>query len=270
MRAKRRRTGGLRTVTRLLGHTRMPKNIARSSAKQPGIRPCEDAGVIASCGTSHRVNLLSPPWSPPEDAILRRHLRSRGTAYVARRVGRSLRSVMLHAWRLGISRQPRWNDIERRVLRNLWGESPLHVIAKKLGRSEGAVYEEARRVGLSRVPTGMELLSVAARRTGFAEETLRVVLDWAGVELRWPARKPSKKRRRHVCVDTFEVNEAVERWLATEALAPAARSRGLYPQRLARLLVGIDGVPPRPCKGRIWRIPSDVIDRALAADRRAA
>ena len=50
----------------------------------------------------------------------------------------------------------------------------------------------------------------------------------------------------------------------------AARSRGHSSEWLARRLRGVDGVPKKPGRKVPWRIPTAVIDRALAGEGRRA
>lgn len=211
-------------------------------------------------------------WSRREHSILRRWYRSRGAAFVARLTGRSVAGVCTKAERLGLLRKRPWTDLENRRLTNWWGVDNLAAIARKLKRSECAVFRQAVDVlKLKRgAQAGQELLKAATRRTGYDAATLRRVLAAAGVKLKRPMSEPSKRRWRWV-VESVEVDEAVAAWNATETVLGAARVREIGHHALRALLERTPGVPPKPEGRRAWRVPSEVIDRALAgAGRRAA
>lgn len=220
-----------------------------------------------------REKLLSQSWTPAELEILRGSYVERGRAYVAAATGRSVASVCAKAARLGLARKPRWTDLENQQLRNWWGVESLHAIAMRLGRTRIAVFRQGvYELGLRRgVQDGQESLKAAARRTGYAIATLRRILDAAGVKLSRPTSEPKCRRKARWAVDVAEVDEAVAAWLATETVFGAARVRGIGDDALRALLKRTPGVPPKPEGRKAWRIPSAVIDRALAsAGRRAA
>jgi hypothetical protein len=93
--------------------------------------------------------------------------------------------------------------------------------------------------------------------------TLRKILRWGGVRIRPSISRPMSRRHFHV-VETDSVDEAVAKWLATETVEFAARSRGTTPEILrARLLASGERLPPRPRGKRHWRIETTLIDRVL-------
>lgn len=66
-------------------------------------------------------------------------------------------------------------------------------------------------------------------------------------------------------VDSFEVDQAVEKWLETETVKEASRRVGIRADRLRYLLSTSDvKVPRRPEHRRQWRIPMATIDKAVA------
>jgi len=214
------------------------------------------------------------PWTPAEDASLRSNLERVGTREMAKRLGRSVtalrqRAAKIGARTIGGSRRPHWNDIQRRRLKNLWGEYALRYIAERVGHSANATRTEAGRLGLPSVPAGMELLQHAADRAGLDRDALKNILEWHGVEIHWPLRYPTKHPRTFLCVDSFEVDEAVKAWVDSETLKSAASRIGRSPQWLARRLRGVEGVPPKET-GKHWRIPSSIIDRVVGQGRRVA
>jgi len=217
-----------------------------------------------------REQLLARAWTPRELRILRSSYRSKGAAYVANRTGRAFKAVCAKAARLGLKNRPPWTDIENRRLRNWWGVETVAAIASKLGRSKWAVFHQAGEVlGLKRgVQAGQESLKATARRTGYSYETLLRVLAASGVKLKRPVSEPGSKRCRFV-VDTVDVDEAVAAWNATETVNGAARARGIGSNYLRALLERTPGVPPK-LAGKCWRVPTAVIDRALAGEKRRA
>jgi len=218
-----------------------------------------------------REKLLAKAWTPRELRILRSSYRSKGAAYVAQRTGRPFAGVCAKAARLGLRNKPRWTDIDNQRLRNLWGVESLTVIAKRLGRTKNGVFRQAIDVlGLKRgAQEGQEMLTAAARRTGYDVATLRRVLEAAGVELKRPMSEPGSKRRRRV-VESVDVDEAVAAWNATETVNGAARARGISDDYLRKLLKRAAGVPAKPEGRKAWRVPTTIIDRALAGAGRAA
>jgi len=160
----------------------------------------------------------------------------------------------------------RWSAGEDRLLVNLWGEATLRGLAAKLGRTQSAAYQRAQLLDLPLgFPDGCESPWRAAQRTGIDVEALRRILDRAGVKVRRTMSRPiGRQRRPWHFVDAFEVDEAVKAHLATESIAGAARRLGVRPATVKRKVGALGGLPPRPEKpGQAWRIPSEVIDRAI-------
>lgn len=212
------------------------------------------------------------PWTQAElDAVRTRYATS-GARALAAELGRSERSVVRKAQALGCARKPHWTPEEDDRLRLLWeGLSPPHVVARELGRSKGAVIQRATHLGLGRgVPQGYESIAQAAARTGLCEPTLRRVLLWAGVRRRrtMSSGPRAMPRGSHTCVDPFDVDEAVARWLATETVTAAAKRRGLRAITLTAWLREAK-VIPEPSRGsrRAHRVPSEEIDRVIQERR---
>lgn len=203
-------------------------------------------------------------WTPAEDAVLIAGYGRRGSAAkVAAQLGRHIRSVGCRAQLLGVARC-RWSEDEDRRLGNLWGEKTMRQLGKLFGRTPMAVYLRAKKIGLPLgLPDGCWYLWTASRRTGVTVATLRRICDRAGVKIRRAMARPEGPRRqpRHV-VDSFEAFEAVKSWVASETINGAARRRRMGVLTLEKRLAAVAGVPEKPAKGQ-WRIPSDVIDRAL-------
>lgn len=107
----------------------------------------------------------------------------------------------------------RWTPDDDRKLRNWWGIETMRTIAGRLGRTGDAVAARARILGLAVVPTGpVEYLTHAARRTGFHVESLRRILERAGVPMDRTMSRPlrAKTKRRCRVVDRALVDAAVE------------------------------------------------------------
>jgi len=160
----------------------------------------------------------------------------------------------------------RWTRHDRAVLRDQWSETTLVALARKLDRTRAAVYQQARLLGLELgCPNGMEYLWYAANREGYSIAGLRTILDRSGVPICRSMSRPTrgkKVRPRHY-VDPFLVDEAVSAWCAQETLKEAATRRGLCDKVLAKRLSGVADVPKKPARRRHWRIPTEIIDRAL-------
>lgn len=160
-----------------------------------------------------------------------------------------------------------WSAAESDTLRTLWGNS-LTSISSVLRRSEASCYERARAIGLtSSVPRGCEFISHAAKRVGFDARTLQKMLDANGVKSYFLTTRAQKYGVQHVrYVDSCDVDRCVEKWLATETLAGAARARSCDNKTLALAIsqLGVSaafGTKARP------RYKSNDIDAALYAWR---
>lgn len=220
---------------------------------------------------SGRENLVGRPWSPADDAVIRAGYEKGQAPAIARQLGRTLASVYHRARRLGLSTHRRWTKDDDRRLRNWWGEFTVDTIAKRLNRTAVTTFWRAQHLRLPLgAPGGTEYLSHAAERTGYALASFRMILKRSGVVIKRTMSRPEKGAKRHYhCVDPVLVDVAIAAWLKTEPLEAAARARGLSSEALASRLRGVVGVPPKPIKLH-WRIPTVVIDRALAGERRAA
>lgn len=210
------------------------------------------------------------PWTPAEDEAIRESYRSGGARDLAPRFGRTLTAVYGRARRIGVHARARWTRADDRRLRNLWPEYSLTEVSRRLDRTALAVFQHAKEIGLALgCPDGFEYLSHSAVRTGYSTATLRNILERSGIQIRRTMSRPLKgsKKRRRPChfVEPFEVDEAIKAWLLTESLEAAAKRYGLRGDTLARRLSAVEGLPPKPTGKRHWRIPSDIIDRAMGA-----
>lgn len=179
------------------------------------------------------------PWTPEQEALLVQAYASGGVKAAQLALPqRSRTSLMKRAERLGCYRRQRWTEEEDRKLRWLWDE-PLGIdaIAEKLGRTRLTTYWRAQVLELPLgPPQGCEYLYVAARRVGYSTgDELRRVLDWAGVKIRLCRTRRGKHAGRYY-VDSFDVDEAVERWLKTETAEAAARRLGISGEALREKL----------------------------------
>jgi hypothetical protein len=212
------------------------------------------------------------PWTPAEDEGLRAAYSRGGIAAAMEALpGRSQLALYRRAQRLGVYRRTRWTQADDARLRKLWdGASPLREIARALGRSELTTYWRAQKLGLPLgCPAGHEYISNAARRTGYDTGQLRMILRWAGVEIRRALTRPGKRRgkpgagRLTWYVATGDVDIAVEQWLETEPLESAARRAGMCAETLARRLAAIGITKPAKLGKRHWRVHPDDVERAL-------
>lgn len=215
---------------------------------------------------SRRGNLLGRPWAPTEDDAVRAGYEKGEAPAVARELGRTLISVYHRAQRLGLQTHRRWTKDDDRRLRNWWGEFTIETIAKRIDRTTATTFWRAQVLGLPLgAAEGTEYLTHAAERTGYAVATLKMILRRSGVEIKRTMSRPEKGAKRHYhCVDPVLVDAAIRAWLKTEPLEAAARARGISAEMLRLRLQHVSGVPPRPADGTHWRIPTEVIDRAVA------
>jgi hypothetical protein len=111
-------------------------------------------------------------------------------------------------------------------------------MARELHRTPLAVFTRGKALGLTGVPQGYELLTHAAERTGFGHATLRQILRWAHVRIRYAICYPtkSKKLRSHKIVDSYDTNIAVKEWLKTESASRVAERLGVCRRTAARRL----------------------------------
>ncbi len=206
-------------------------------------------------------------WTPAEDAVLRECYVAEGPVRVVELLGRSLSSVQHRAARLGLWRRRRWTANDDRRLVVLWGERSLAAVARALDRTEATTYWRAQKLGLPLgIQPGHETLTEAAERTGFSADTLRGILRWAGVRRsRTMSRPEAGIRYARQMLEPIDVDDAVAAWMACEVVNDAANRRGMLGDTLGRWLLesGLPVPPKPPCKRR-WRVPTELIERAIA------
>lgn len=192
------------------------------------------------------------------DAYARGGLRTAGLAFPAR----TRASLCQQAHRLGICRERRWTHQDDARLIDLWGEgTSLATMAARFHRTPLAVFARGKQLGLSvGVPQGFELITHAARRTGYDVKQLRQILHWARVRIRPALCEPSRYVRcPRKIVDSFEADVAVERWLETEPLSRVAKRLRLCDRTVARKLTR-SGFQRR---GWQYRVTEEQVKRAL-------
>lgn len=202
-------------------------------------------------------------WSDDEEATLRRMYGAADMAEImAALPGRSVHSIRLHARVLGVDVKRHWSAREKRQLMFWWHEGiRVKAIAARLKRSPVAVTSMACKMGLSQgAPPGWEHVTAAARRLGFANPTLLRIAATYNVPIKNSiALRPRRAfQYHHQIVETVAIDDAVQKWLATENVGAAARARGIDPHSLRRLL-GLRGSGKRHV-----RIPTEQIDRVVA------
>jgi hypothetical protein len=223
---------------------------------------------MSATGRSKSEIFTAHVWTPERDAVVRARYFTDGAAPIAADLGVTVAAVFHRASRLGLLKSRPWTEGDDKAMRELWGEMNLRALAKHIGRTQAAVYTRGQILGLtSKVPQGFEYLTSAAVRTGYGTGQLRKILAWAGVSIGRAVGRPRKQRktRRHFgIVVPYDVDQAIVRWLESESLNAAALARGVTGETLARRLALVEGVPPKPPGKRRWRIPTALIDRALA------
>lgn len=218
-------------------------------------------------------------WTHDEDAVLRARYPRDTAAELARLLGCTEDDVWHRAKKLGLRKRKPWSETDKRKLRFLWmGEESLVEIARAMERSQNSIDAMAFRLGLPMgPPAGCEYLANAAKRTGYSVRQLRRVCARFGVKVRRARTRPIESKgkglhewRAHY-VESDAVDAAVAKWLETEAVATAARRRGLHNATLRRWLrdAGVREAKTSQGLRAHWRVDSKVIDEVIAT-RRAA
>jgi hypothetical protein len=188
------------------------------------------------------ASLMSPEWTPEEDALLvEAYGRGGVKAAAAALPARSTHALYRRAHRHGLKRRAVWTAKENDELRELWAEGvSLPAICSRIGRSQYGVYWHAWKLGLtSDVPPGFESLRDASKRTGYDTKTLAKILAWAGKKVRVSRARPrpGKPKYRYKMVDWISVDDALEAWHRTEPATTAARRLGINADRFRERLV---------------------------------
>ncbi len=104
----------------------------------------------------HLPSTKEKPWTPEEDALLRRSYRTRSTADLASELKRTVASVQTHLSKLRLRRRPPpehaprpWTDDEDAYLRQSYHKIPAKDIAEQFNRKVTAVIHRAARLGLA-------------------------------------------------------------------------------------------------------------------------
>lgn len=206
------------------------------------------------------------PWTEAEIVLLRESYASGGiNAAKVALPHRSACSIFHRAHKLlGAARRRHWtkHDLER--LEFLWDAShSLPWIAKQLGRTLKTTYQRAQELGLPLgCPRGYEYLTNAGIRTGYTTGQLRHILRWAGCPIHPALSRTVRGRKRSHVVDPQDVDDALERWHATETCETAARRRGRCGETLKRRLQHLGVFAPGG--KRHLRVTEDQVDAAFA------
>lgn len=167
-----------------------------------------------------------------------------------------------------------WSKTEENLLVWNWESSTVEALADKLGRTPLSVYCKAHELGLQRgCPQGMEYVTAAAKRTGYALATLKNILRWAKVHV-----EPTRSRRyasKATANAGFQchfvrpdaVDAAIASWLSSESVGGAAKARGIRPHDLRARLREHPEAPERPEGRARWRVPTWLIESVLAEKR---
>ena len=227
------------------------------------------------------------PWTPKEDRLLQAVYQEKGLRGAIQALPhRTPSAVTQRANRLKLRAFSFWKPEEETRLRNFWGIEEIESIARILGRTVRAVHHHAtRNLGLAAgCPPGWEPLTTAAERTGYSYGAIQNILREAGVvpihsysapfsprkRESKTGRKTSRQTRRWI-VPISAVDAAVEERGDTETLHGASQSRGVSSEWLRPRLIAYGVKPPKGKGKKVWRIPTDTIDEAIAAwDERMA
>jgi hypothetical protein len=211
------------------------------------------------------VTVLGTPWTPAEDSTLHAVYARRGIYAACDALpARSRQAILRRARRLKIDRRRRWTKRDDARLSDLWHEgSSLRLMSRELGRTVRTIYWRAQKIGLVLgCPPGWEYLSEAARRTGFATQTMRLVLAFAGVPLRRAVTKGTGGQRPPHIVEPEAVDDAVAAWMDSEPLHAAARRLGLTDGALQWRLEALGIERPEGLGRAHWRVRSADVEEA--------
>lgn len=223
-----------------------------------------------------RGRIVGFVWSKEDDDVLVRLYETKGAkACLAALPHRSLPSIYQRAVKLGVKTHRLWTEAEDHMIRSEWGFRSVVMIARSIARTTKATYKRATEdlyLG-NGVPDGNEFLTNAASRTGFDVATLRRVLSFAGVKPELVRTRLKVKTNKRFSVDPSAVDAAVAKWLASEAVEPAAKARGIAGETLKRWLLDARVERTLVAEGQVarphWRVPTVTIDKVVA-DRRTA
>lgn len=211
----------------------------------------------------------SQRWTPSDDAIVRELAATTPVAEIWLDLSwRTLDAISSRIRTLGLRGvRHGWTAKEELALRFSWG-ADLGYLADRFGRTIHAIYDKAKLLGLTLgCPEGFESFNHAAKRTGYLRSQLQTILVWAGHK-RHRRVTYDRCQRHQWIVDSFDVDEAVERWTehvrTTETIKEAAVRLGTNHHRVREALItsGLE-LPPRPRRGCHWRIHTKTINEAM-------
>lgn len=210
-------------------------------------------------------------WTAEQDRLLRSMYLQQDIGEIEHATGKSRFAIYCRAKRLDIVQPQAWSNDHLLLIEVKWGVWTIKRLAAELGRTPGAVHYKAYELGLELgCPDGYAYVKQAADHFGYSTDAFTNILRWAKVPRRESLARPVKPTRAPWRIVNMELAaKAVDAWLKTEAVKPAARARGISHGRIYRILAryGQD-LPRRPRHGKKWNIPSVVIDAAVEAWRR--
>lgn len=230
-------------------------------------------------------------WTAAEDATIRdlyartgrRQLRATLTTALPHR---TWGAIVMRAQTLGAARVGRqWTPEEDHVLRMSWGGmTPKQIVERLPGRRWRGVLKRVAALGIDRFPEGLVPLAEAARKLGYARDTVRRIckahdvptVRWWGQRATGPARRGAGRTRdgrvmRWLLVDLTLATIAVEAELARpgETISAGALARNVDPVNLRRALIK-QGAYEVGKTGQKLLLPASVLDAAAATLRGAA
>ncbi len=239
----------------------------------------DEGGGLAQVEAAKPAKRITRPWSADDVAFLRKHYLRRRSAWCAKRLGRSMSSVVQAARVHGVT--TRWTREELVTLRAEWGCLGEKRLCQKLrGRTWSAIAMKAYEIGLRDPNQGLISIKQAEERTGLGRDRLLQILADAGVTVRRRIRthiaNPNAAYRQRV-VDAEEVDAAVKAWLRAESAklrqadAAAATGLSLHQMRHAmRMLCAVRRVEGARCsRGGSWAVSREDADAAAAMYRGA-
>lgn len=211
------------------------------------------------------------PWSLAEKALVRGHYATKGSLWVAARLGRTLGSVWAMARRLGVA-HAQLPPVPEAALRDLLGEGlPWAEVAARLGVGLFRLKAWAARRGIRAVCTPGE-----ARRRGLARSALRA--GYRSHSHRCAARMRVRALRlRPGCFTLGEVSVCSALDAGPGTVADVVARTGRHPAEVyrataalaARGVIEAAGMRPRPGRGlppRVWRLAPRSYGAAVRED----
>jgi len=163
-----------------------------------------------------------------------------------------------------------WTQRDDDLLQWHYGSVPIDEICEQLSRSRAAITRRAHHLGLraNGCVRGYETLEAASRRTGYRVEQLKRIIRGSRIVSRRAEGYRERHGKKHWKLYRIEdIDACVESYHETETFYVACDRLGVHPRIMTRILASLGVVKPEGRKRQLWRVPSDMLDRAAEMHR---